>query len=165
MHPSTSILWLGRLPVWLGMTCSCTLWGVIAYSPYKRRNGVNPVDLATVVLTDHKTFGNSSTHFPFAKPCSLLAMPVKTIPFALSTVPFDWGWYTEAKWNLIPRSSQNCMNPSLSNYVPLSTVTSRGTPKRHMIFCHKNFWTFFDVILTNGIASTHLESYSTATTT
>ena len=138
--------------------------GVIASCLKKSRNGVKPVGLAIVVLIDRKTLGNSSTHFPFARPCRRFTTPVKTMPFALSTAPLDCGWYTDAKRTLIPRPSQKCLNPALSNWVSLSTVTSRGTPKWHMTFCHRNFWIFLDVMFTSGIASTHLEKYSTATT-
>jgi hypothetical protein len=39
--------------------------GVIASSPNKSLNGVNPIDLETKVLWFHTTFINSSGHFPF----------------------------------------------------------------------------------------------------
>jgi hypothetical protein len=39
--------------------------GVIASSPNKSLNGVNPVDLKTTVLWFYTTFINSSSHFPF----------------------------------------------------------------------------------------------------
>jgi hypothetical protein len=39
--------------------------GVIASSPNRSLNGVNPVDLDAVVLSLKTTFINSSGHFPF----------------------------------------------------------------------------------------------------
>jgi hypothetical protein len=39
--------------------------GVFASSPNRSLNGVNPVDLDTVVLWLQTTFINSSGHFPF----------------------------------------------------------------------------------------------------
>jgi hypothetical protein len=39
--------------------------GVIASSPNKSLNRVNPIDLETTVLWFHTTFTNSSDHFPF----------------------------------------------------------------------------------------------------
>jgi hypothetical protein len=39
--------------------------GVIASSPNKSLNGVNPVDLETTVVWFHTTFISSSIHFPF----------------------------------------------------------------------------------------------------
>jgi hypothetical protein len=40
--------------------------GVIASSPNKSLNGVNPVDLKRIVLWFYTTFINSSSHFPFS---------------------------------------------------------------------------------------------------
>ena len=45
----------------------------------------------------------------------------------------------------------------------LSTVSSDGTPNRQTMFCHKNFWAVFDVIVDTALASIHLVKYSTAT--
>jgi hypothetical protein len=39
--------------------------GVIASSPNKSLNGVNPVDLETTMLWFYTSFINSSGHFPF----------------------------------------------------------------------------------------------------
>ena len=50
-----------------------------------------------------------------------------------------------------------------SNRLPLSTVTSLGTPKRHTIFCQKNFCRVAAVMSRRGLASIHFEKYSTAT--
>ena len=50
------------------------------------------------------------------------------------------------------------------NWVLLSTVSSLGTPKRHMICCQKNLLIVCEVIVASGFASIHLEKYSTATT-
>jgi hypothetical protein len=47
--------------------------------------------------------------------------------------------------------------------LPLSTVSSDGTPKRQTIFCQNNFWAVLDVIVETALASIHLVKYSTAT--
>jgi hypothetical protein len=61
------------------------------------------------------------------------------IPLALLTSPFDSGCLTDAKWIFVPICPQNPLKASASNYVLLSTVMAFGTPKRHTIFCQKNF--------------------------
>ena len=63
---------------------------------------MNFVALDSVVLCDQITFGSSSTHLPFGCSVMFFMIPEKMIPFALSTIPFDYGWYTEAKHNLVP---------------------------------------------------------------
>src|SRR5690348_13051830 len=85
--------------------------------------------------------------------------------FALSTSPFDSEYLTDAKWIFVPICSQNSLNASASNCVPLSTVIAFDTLKRQTIFCQKNFWTVTEVIVAKGFASIHLEKYSTVTTT
>jgi hypothetical protein len=66
-------------------------------------------------------------------------MAVKILPLARSTTPLDCGWYTEAKIGLVPMQKQKSLKSWLSNYLPLSTVSSNGTPKRQTMFCQKNF--------------------------
>jgi hypothetical protein len=44
----------------------------------------------------------------------------------------------------------------------LSTVSSDGTPKRQTMFCQKNFWVVFDVIVETALASIHFVKYSMA---
>src|SRR6185369_8351567 len=47
------------------------------------------------------------------------------------------------------------LNVVQSNCLPLSTVTSFGTPKRHTMFCQKNFCKAPTVISLRALASTH----------
>lgn len=49
-----------------------------------------------------------------------------------------------------------------SKCVLLSTVTSRSTPKYHMMFFQKNLTTLATEIVVMGSASTHLDKYSIA---
>jgi hypothetical protein len=57
---------------------------------------------------------------------------------------------------------QNSLKSWLSNYLPLSTVSSNGTPKRQTMFCQKNFWAAFIVIMETALASIHFIKYSMA---
>jgi hypothetical protein len=75
----------------------------------------------------------------------------------------DCGWYTEAKESLVPMEKQKSLKSWLSNCLPLSTVSSDGTPKRQTMFFQKNFWAVFDVIVDTTLASIQLVKYSTAT--
>jgi hypothetical protein len=52
-----------------------------------------------------------------------------------------------------------------SNCLPLSTVTSLGTPKWHIIFYQKNFYRVAAVMSRRALASIHFEKYSTTTAT
>jgi hypothetical protein len=58
---------------------------------------------------------------------------------------------------------QKSLKSWLSNCLSLSIVSSDGTPNRQTIFCRKNFWAVFDVIVDTTLASIHLVKYSTAT--
>ena len=71
--------------------CMASL-GSIASSPYRSLNGVKPVALDEVVLWDHTTFGNYSTHFSLRRLNYVFDTAENTIPLALSTAPFDSGW-------------------------------------------------------------------------
>jgi hypothetical protein len=88
---------------------------------------------------------------------------VKILPLVRSTTPLDCGWYTEAKASLVPMEKQKSLKSWLSNCLPLSTVSSDKTPRRQTMFCQKNFWAVFDVIVDTALASIHLVKYSTAT--
>jgi hypothetical protein len=90
-------------------------------------------------------------------------MAVKILPLARTTMPLDCGWYTEAKTGLVPMERQKSLKSWLSNYLPLSTVSSDGTPNRQIMFCQKNFWAVFNVIVDTALASIHFVKYSTAT--
>jgi hypothetical protein len=90
-------------------------------------------------------------------------MAVKILSLACSTMPLDCGWYNEAKTGLVPMEEQKSLKSWLSNCLPLSTVSSDGTPNRQTIFCQKNFWAVFDVIVDTTLASIYLVKYSTAT--
>jgi hypothetical protein len=58
---------------------------------------------------------------------------------------------------------QNSQKSWLSNCLPLSTVSSDGTPNRQAMFCQKNFCVVFAVIVEIALPSVHLVKYSTAT--
>jgi hypothetical protein len=90
-------------------------------------------------------------------------MEVKILPLARLTTPLDCGWYTEAKASLVPMEKQKSLKSWLSNRLPLLTVSSDGTPNRQTMFCQKNFWAVFDVIVDIALSSIHLVKYSTAT--
>ena len=72
---------------------------------------------------------------PFLSSRSLFLMAVKILPLARSTTPLDCGWYTEAKASLVPMEKQKSLKSWLSNYLPLSTVSSDGTPNQQTMFC------------------------------
>jgi hypothetical protein len=63
----------------------------------------------------------------------------------------------------VPMEKQKSLKSWMSNCLPLSTVSSDGTPNRQTMFCQKNFWAVFDVIVDIALASIHLVKYSTAT--
>jgi hypothetical protein len=89
--------------------------GVIASSPNRSLNGVNPVDLDTAVLWFHTTFINSSGHFPLGWLKIDFIIPIVVIPFALSTNPFESGCHTDAKCIFMPIWLQKVLNVSTSN--------------------------------------------------
>jgi hypothetical protein len=78
-------------------------------------------------------------------------------------MPLDCGWYTEAKASLVPMEKQKSLKSWLSNCLPLSNVSSDGTPNQQTMFNQKNFWVVFDVIVDTALASIHLVKYSTVT--
>jgi hypothetical protein len=90
-------------------------------------------------------------------------MAVKILPLACSMTPLDCGWYTEAKVGLVPMERQKSLKSWLSNCLPLSTVSSDRTPNQQTMFCQKNFWAVFDVIVDTALASIHLVKYLTVT--
>jgi hypothetical protein len=57
---------------------------------------------------------------------------------------------------------QNSRKSWLSNCLPLSTVSSDGTPNRQTMFCQKNFCAVFAVIVETALPSIHLVKYSMA---
>jgi hypothetical protein len=63
----------------------------------------------------------------------------------------------------VPIEKQKSLKSWLSNFLPLSTVSSDGTPNRQTMFCQKNLWTVFYVIVDTALASIHLVKYSMAT--
>jgi hypothetical protein len=69
----------------------------------------------------------------------------------------------EANTPFMPIELQNSQKSWLSNYLPLSTVSSDGTLNRHTMFCQKNFCVVLEVIVDTALASIHLVKYSTAT--
>jgi hypothetical protein len=146
----------------LGDPCfiSC---GVMASDSYNRRKGVNLVARHSVEFRAHTTSGSWSAHLPFLSSRSLFLIAVKILPLARSTTLLDYGWYTEAKTGLVPMEKQKSLKSWLSNCLPLSTVSSDGTPKRQTMFCQKNFCAVFNVMVDTALASIHLVKYSTAT--
>lgn len=97
--------------------------------------------------------------------CNLFLVVVKIFPFSLSTMSLDWGWYTEAKFTLVPIDTQNFQNCWLSKYLSLSMVISEGTPNLHMIFYQENFYIMFDVMTETTFTSIHLVKYLNAINT
>jgi hypothetical protein len=91
-------------------------FNVIASSPNKSLNGVNQVDLETIVLWFHTTLINSSGHFPFGWSKIDFIIPVIMIPLAHSTSPFDFGCLTDAKCIFVPIWSQKALNVSALNW-------------------------------------------------
>ena len=130
--------------------------------PYIRWKGVNPVALDSVVFNAHMTLGSWSAHLPFLSSRSLFLIALKILPLARSTTPLDCGWYTEANTALVPMELQNSRKSWLSNCLPLSTVSSDGTPNRQTMFCQKNFCAVFVVIVETALPSIHLVKYSMA---
>jgi hypothetical protein len=63
----------------------------------------------------------------------------------------------------VPIEKQKSLKSWLSNCLSLSTVSSDGTPNRQTMFCQKNFWAVYDVIVDTALASIHLVKYSTTT--
>jgi hypothetical protein len=137
--------------------------GVMASDPYSRRKGVNPVARHSVVFSAQTTSGSWSAHLPFLSSRSLFLMVVKILLLARSTTPLDCGCYTEAKASLVSMEKQKSLKSWLSNYLPLSNVSSDGTLNQQTMFYQKNFWAVFDVIVDTALASIHLVKYSTAT--
>jgi hypothetical protein len=109
--------------------------GVMASDPYRRRKGVNPVALHSVVFSAQTASSNRSAHLPFLSSRSISLTAVKILPLARSTTPSDCRWYTEAKSSLVPMEKQKSLKSWLSNCLPLSTMSSDGTPKRQTMFC------------------------------
>jgi hypothetical protein len=154
---------LGTVDVFvLGDPCFISS-GVMALDPYNRRKGVNPVARHSVVFRAHTTSSSWSAHLPFLSSRSLFLIAVKFLPLARSTTPLDCGWYTEAKTGLVSMEKQKSLKSWLSNCLPLSTVSSDGTPKRQTMFCQKNFCPVLDVMVDTALASIHFVKYSTAT--
>jgi hypothetical protein len=137
-------------------------YGVMASDPYSRQKGVNLVARHSIVFRAQTTSGSWLAHLPFLSSRSLFLMAVKILPLARSTTRLDCGWYTEAKAGLVSMERQKSLKSWLSNCLPLSTVSSNGTPNRQTMFCQKNFWAVFDVIVDTALASIHLVKYSTA---
>jgi hypothetical protein len=76
--------------------------GVIALSPNRSLNRVNPIDLDAVVLWLQTTFINLSRHWPFGWLKIDFIIPIILIPFSLSTNPFDSACLTDAKCIFVP---------------------------------------------------------------
>jgi hypothetical protein len=110
-------------------------YDVMASDPCNRRKGVNPVARHLVVFRAQTTSGSWPAHLPFLSSRSLFLIAVKILPLARSTPPLDCGWYTEAKASLVPMDRKKSLKSWLSNCLPLSTVSSDGTPNRQTMFC------------------------------
>lgn len=97
---------------------------------------VCPVAVLCVVLYVHKIDFRDSIC-----PCSGIVFLLKIfiiVLFTVSTCPFSWGWFTEAKLNLILLSLQNVLIVFLVNCVSLSVMIWIGTPYLHTMFLKTN---------------------------
>jgi hypothetical protein len=65
--------------------------GVMASDPYRRRKGVNPVALHSVMFSAQTASGNKSVHLTFFSSRSIFLTAVKIFPLAHSTTPLDCG--------------------------------------------------------------------------
>jgi hypothetical protein len=65
--------------------------GVIAWDPYIKRKGVNPVALDSVVFCAQMTSRSWSAHLPFLSR-SLFFIALKILPLACSSTLLDCGW-------------------------------------------------------------------------
>jgi hypothetical protein len=100
----------------------------IAYAPHINRKGVMFVTLQIVVLWLHTAVGMTSAHFSFFSPSNIFIIASNMRELALSTAPFDCGWYTDAKVTFVPIWWQNSLNIALSKYFALSIVICLGMP-------------------------------------
>jgi hypothetical protein len=137
--------------------------GNIASSLYNNLKGMKPVALEAVVLWDQTIFGNSSTHLPLRRWYNVLEIAEKTTLFALSTAPFDSGWWTDAKAIVVSKLLQKFLKLSESNCFPLSTVRILGTLNLQIMFCQMNFLIDSKVMVASGFASICLVKYLIAT--
>jgi hypothetical protein len=75
--------------------------GSTASTLYISQNGVKFVGLEIVMLWFHTALGMTSGHLPFFSPSSIFLITSNIRALALSTVPLDWGWYTDVKATFI----------------------------------------------------------------
>jgi hypothetical protein len=137
----------------------------IASAPHISQNVVKFIAIQTMVLWLHTVVGMTSTHFPFFSPSNIFFIASKIRELALSTTPFDCGWYTDAKATFVPIWWWNSLNIPLSKYVELLNVICLGTPKQQMMFCQKNVLIDVELTLVSGITSIHFVKYSIAAAT
>jgi len=144
--------WLKVIFRWLFTSFST---GIIASNPYTVKNWVSPVLLRVVVRYAHNIICSSSTQAPFLasrfvfKICLIILLTASTYPLA-------WGWSTAVKLFWISSDSQNWMNCSLVNWVPLSVIIYRETPNLQIILSHVKFCTFALEICASSLASAQL---------
>lgn len=111
---------------------------MIASDPYIIEYGVSPVHLFGVVQYAHRTWGNSSTHLPFA--LSNLFFNSLTINLLVaSACPLLCGLVSLDYLFLIPNSQQYLRKALLLNWRPLSKMRVCGMPNLVTIFHQKNF--------------------------
>ena len=111
---------------------------MIASDPYIIEYGVSPVHLFGVVQYAHRTWGNSSTHLPFA--LSNLFFNSLTINLLVaSACPLLCGLVSLDYLFLIPNSQQYLRKALLLNWRPLSNMRVCGMPNLVTIFHQKNF--------------------------
>jgi hypothetical protein len=96
---------------------------------------VNLVTQHSFVFRAQTTSSSWSAHLPFLSSRSLFLIAVKILSLAHSTTLLDCEWYTEAKASLVQMEKQKSLKSWLSNYLPLSTLSSDGTPNRQTMFC------------------------------
>jgi hypothetical protein len=97
-------------------------------APYINWNGVKFVALHTMVLWLHTTVGMTSAHLPFFSPSSIFLIASKIREFTLSTVPMDYGWYTNVNATFVLICWHKSLNIALSKYITLSTVICPAKP-------------------------------------
>jgi hypothetical protein len=76
--------------------------GNIASAPYINQKGVKFIALETIVLWLHTVVGMTFAHFPFFSPSNIFFIASNIRELALSTAPFDCGWYTNVKATFVP---------------------------------------------------------------
>ena len=73
-----------------------TSTGITASDLNAKENGVSPIGVRMVVLSDHNIFGRNSTYAPFLSYSFFFNVFMKVL-FVASTWPFAWGYPDDEK--------------------------------------------------------------------